>query len=133
MAWNTYKVWTAADFLSFTCVMITLGFTIAGMSHWFVNYYSYNMAYLSQNLLWCLIAMALFHHNMVNLRRETTWITNNTLKFWILPAALLLTWEIIGRERADGKWLRLSYNISWTLVLALSTILTILQAENLGI
>jgi len=102
-------------------VLLTLGFLIAGLSHWFAHYYSYNMAYLSQNMLYTLIAMALFHHNQVSLSHHRMFSRNNLI-FWILPAVLLLTWEIIGADRLDGKWLRFSYNVSWSITIAFAAI-----------
>lgn len=106
-------------------MFLSLGFLIAGLSHWFAHYYSYNMVYLSQNMLYTLIAMALFHHNQVSLSHHKM-LEKKTLIFWILPAVLLLTWEIIGADRLDGKWLRLSYNVSWSTTIALATILAII-------
>lgn len=117
--WNS-----KADGVRDTCILLTLGFLIAGLSHWFSHYYSYNMAYLSENLLWVLIAMALFHHNQVSLSNHKMFEKNNLI-FWILPAVTFLTWEIIGKDRLDGKWLRFSYNVSWSFILAFATILAI--------
>jgi len=106
-------------------MILNLAFVIEGFAFWFFTDYSYEMRFVSQNIFFMLVSMAILHHVYTNMPPcpnsqivdSKVWIT------WAFVVAVAITWLFIGQKRAENIWLRWAFSLSWTTILILSAAL----------
>jgi hypothetical protein len=111
--------------IRYSVMILNLAFFLEGFAFWFSTDYSYEMRFVSQNIFFMLVTMAIFHHVFTNMPPSNNDIMNvgRAWFYWAFAAAVGMTWLLVGQERAENFWIRWAFNLSWSGLLAFAAIL----------
>jgi uncharacterized membrane protein YoaK (UPF0700 family) len=116
-----YQVFATKSKESFrnTCLILVAAFSFVSIAIW--GQLGDFWMFLSENLMWCLISMAIFYYAVNTLKAEAF---PKVAVFWILPIVNLLCWEVVGNQRLHtATWLRFVCNTSWSVIIGFGVIL----------
>lgn len=97
---------------------MAVGFLFNAFTVLFVG--STSWEFLSNNVMWLSISLALFHSAIETLQNKHF---KDVLQFWILPVVNFVCWWFVGLGRlTDSVWLTFAYNLSWSVIIAVAAV-----------
>lgn len=119
MMYQTFATKDKENFRN-TCLILVAAFTFVSIAIW--GQFGDFWMFLTENLMWCLISMAIFYHAVHTLKNEAI---SKVAVFWILPIVTLICWEVVGNQRLHtATWLRFVCNTSWSVIIGFGVILS---------